>query len=175
MHQPRPGHRLKQRLHPFPPPEGKHHRRHRPRVQPHRTHIKQVAGNAVQFAQDDADVLGPFRYFQPHQLLNGHAVGQLVVEIADVVHPVEQRYHLVVLLALAQLLGAAMQIADVRLDINDFFAVHPQHHPKYAVGRGMLRPHIEQHLYGLGTGVAASAVAGGRYVNGWFNHNSSIV
>ena len=86
---------------------------------------------------------------RPHQFFNGEAVGQFVVEIADVVHPVKERDDLVVLLALAQFLGAAVQVPDVRLNVNDFLAVHPEHHAEHAMGGGMLRPHVEQHLHGL--------------------------
>ena len=149
MHHAGAGNRLKESLDSFPAPERKHHWGHGAGVQTHGADVEQVAGDAVQLTQNDADVLGAFGDFQTHQLLYGHAISQFVVEVADVVHPVEQGNDLVVLLALAQFLGASVQVADVRLNVNDFLAVHPEHHAEHAMGGGMLRPHVEQHLHGL--------------------------
>ena len=39
-----------------------------------------------------------------------------------------------------------MQIADVRHDFGDDFAVGPQHQPQHAVRAGMLRPHVDEHF-----------------------------
>ena len=111
-----------------------------------------MAGDAVKFAEDDADVLGAFGDFQAHELFNGHTVGQLVVEVADVVHAVEEGYDLVVLFTLAELFGAAVEVADVGFHVDDFLTVHPEHHAKDAVGGRMLGTHVEQHLNGLGVG-----------------------
>jgi hypothetical protein len=47
---------------------------------------------------------------------------------------------------LPDLLGAAVQVADVRLDLRDDLAVGPQHQPEHAVRAGMLRPHVDEHL-----------------------------
>ena len=150
VHHPRPGHRLKERLNPFPAAEGKHRRSHSPGVQADGTHIKQVAGDAVQLAEDNPDILGPFRHGQAHQLFHRHAIGQLVVEVSHIVQAVKKGDDLVVLLPLAQLFGTPVQVADMGFHGDDFLPVHPQHHPKDAVGRGMLRPHIQQHLHRLG-------------------------
>jgi len=47
---------------------------------------------------------------------------------------------------LADLLPAAMQVADVRRHFGDHLAVGPQHQPQHPVRAGMLRPHVDQHL-----------------------------
>ena len=160
VHQARAGHCLKEGLDSLATPEGEHHRRHGSGVQAHGANIEQMAGDAVQLAEDDADVFGAFGHFQAHELFNGHAVGQLIVEVADVVHTVEEGYDLVVLFTLAKLFGAAVQIADVRFHVHDFLAVHPQHHAKDAMGGWMLRAHVEQHLNGLGIGPDFGSRAG---------------
>ena len=49
---------------------------------------------------------------------------------------------------LADLLGAAVQVADVRRDLGDDLAVGPQHEPQHAVRAGMLRAHVDEHLVG---------------------------
>ena len=75
--------------------------------------------------------------------------GELVVEIADVVQPVEESHNLVVLLPLTQFLRAPMQIADVGLHVHDPLTINRQHHAKHAVGSGVLRSHVQHHLYGF--------------------------
>ena len=51
---------------------------------------------------------------------------------------------------LDQLLGAAMQQADVRVDALDDLAVELQHEPQHAVGRGMLRPEVDVEVADFG-------------------------
>ena len=106
-----------------------------------------MAGYAVQLPKDDANVLGALRHLRAHELLHGAAEDPLVVEVADVVHPVEEGDHLVVLLTLRQLLRPPVQVADMRLCIDHNLPVHPQQHPEDAVGAGVLRPHVHQQVY----------------------------
>ena len=47
---------------------------------------------------------------------------------------------------LADLLRTAVQVADMRRQIADHFAVGPQHQPQHAVRARMLRAHVDQHL-----------------------------
>ena len=47
----------------------------------------------------------------------------IVIKVSDVVHPVEQSDNLVVLLPLAQLLRAAVEIADMRLCTYNLLSV----------------------------------------------------
>ena len=67
----------------------------------------------------------------------------LLVHRRDVVEPVEIRDRLQIGLVLDQLLGAAMQQADVRIDALDDLAVELQHQAQHAVRGRMLRPEID--------------------------------
>ena len=70
----------------------------------------------------------------------------------DVVEPVEVRDRLQVGLVLDQLLGAAMEQADVRVGALDGLAVHLQHQTQNAVRRRMLRPEVQREVLDLGLG-----------------------
>ena len=63
-----------------------------------------VASDPVQFAEYDPDVFGALGYFQAHELFDGTTIDVLVIEISDVIHPVEQGDYLIELFALAQFL-----------------------------------------------------------------------
>ena len=54
-----------------------------------------------------------------------------------------------VVLDLAELFGAAVQVADVWLDLDDALAVDPQHHAEDAVRAGVLRPHVDHEVDGV--------------------------
>ena len=149
VHHSRAGDRLEDCLNPLPPPEAEHRRRHGAGVQSHRSHEQEMAGDAVQLAQDYPNVFRPFGHGKAHQLFHCLAIGHLVIEVGNVVQPVEQGDNLMVLLTLAKLLRTTVQIADVGLGGVDFLAVNPKHHAKNAVGRWVLRPHVEQHLHRL--------------------------
>ena len=77
------------------------------------------------------------------QLLDREAEGVLLVHRRDVVEPVEIRDRLQVGLVLDQLLGAAMQQPDMRIDALDHLAVELQHQAQHAVRRRMLRPEVD--------------------------------
>ena len=67
----------------------------------------------------------------------------LLVHRRDVVEPVEIRDRLQIGLVLDQLLGAAMQQADVRIDPLDDLAVELEHEAQHAVRGRMLRPEVD--------------------------------
>ncbi len=67
----------------------------------------------------------------------------LLIHRRDVVEPVEIRDRLQIGLLLDQLLGAAMQQPDMRIDALDDLAVKLQHEAQHAVRRRMLRPEID--------------------------------
>ena len=90
------------------------------------------------------------RDLEPEQLLGRQAEGVLLVHRRDVVEPVEVADGLQVGLVLDQLLGAAMQEADVRIDALDHLAVELQHEAQHAVRRRMLRPEVDVELADLG-------------------------
>ena len=67
---------------------------------------------------------------------------------AEVVHPLDERDHLLPLLLLGGLLDARVQVADRRLGPDDGLAVELQHEPQHAVRAGVLRPHVDGHRLG---------------------------
>ncbi len=67
----------------------------------------------------------------------------LLIHRRDVIEPVEIRHVLQIGARLHQLLGAAMQQADMRIDALDDFAVQLQHKAQHAVRRRMLRPEVD--------------------------------
>ena len=73
------------------------------------------------------------------QLLDRERVGVLLVHRRDIVEPVEIGHVLQIGARLHQLLGAAMQQADMRIDALDHLAVELQHQAQHAVRRRMLR------------------------------------
>ena len=70
-------------------------------------------------------------------------VAEVVAGRGDVVHPVGDEHDLRPVAVLAQLLDAAVQIADHDVAVDDALAVEPQHDPQHAVRARMLRPHVE--------------------------------
>ena len=67
----------------------------------------------------------------------------LLVHRRDIVEPVEIGQRLQIGLGLDQLLGAAMQQADMRVDALDDFAVQLQHKAQHAMRRRMLRAEVD--------------------------------
>ena len=80
------------------------------------------------------------------QLLDGQRVAEVHVHPGQVVHAVGVGDELDRRDVLADLLGAAVQIAQVRHDLGDDLAVGAQHQPQHAVRAGMLRPHVDEHF-----------------------------
>ena len=150
VHHPGAGDALEKRLDALALAKPVEDGRHRARIQPVYAVEEHVAGNAVQLAQYHTDVAGPVRYLQVHQLLHRQTEGQLAVQIGDVVQPVEQSDRLAVQFPLAQLLGAPVEVADVRLRPDDPLPVDPQQQPEHAVGARMLGPHIHHQVDGVG-------------------------
>ena len=79
----------------------------------------------------------------PSQLFDGQRKGMLLVHRRDIVEAIEIGHGLQIGLGLDQLLGAAMQKADMRIDTLDDFAVELQHKTQNAVRRRMLRSEID--------------------------------
>ena len=63
----------------------------------------------------------------------------LLIHRRDVIEPVEIRDRLQIGLVLDQLLGAAMQKPDMRIDALDNLAVELEHEAQHAVRRRVLR------------------------------------
>src|SRR5690242_4618257 len=70
----------------------------------------------------------------------------LLVHRRDVIEPVEIRKRLEIGLVLDQLLGAAMQQPDMRIDALDDLAVEFEHQAEHPVRGGMLRSEIDGEL-----------------------------
>jgi hypothetical protein len=97
------------------------------------------------------------------QLLEGQDAGPLAEERADVLERVEIGDRVVVVGVLAQLLDAAMEIAEDRVKVDDDLAVELENDPEHAVGRRVLRPHVDVHL-AVAEGVELGLALGPRRV-----------
>ena len=99
------------------------------------------------------------------KLLGGQAEGMLLIHRRHVVEPIKVADRLQIGLVLDELLGAAMQEADMRVDALDHLAVELEHEPQHAMGRGMLRPEIDgevaQLRFSHGSGWARGRSANG--------------
>ncbi len=109
-----------------------------------------MAGDAVHFGDDNADDVGLLRDLlrQVAELLDRQRVGEVHVHPRQVVHAVgvgdehDRRD------VFADLLGAAVQVAKVRRHFGDDLAVGAQDEAEHAMGAGVLRAHVHQHLVG---------------------------
>ena len=98
-----------------------------------RAHIHRLGGDIEEMVEDaadlgieHADILAALGHFQAQQLLDRQAEGVLLVHRRDIVEPVEIGDRLQIGLVLDQLLGAAMEQADMRIDARDDLAVQIQ-------------------------------------------------
>ena len=123
--------------------------RHRADVHRVRADPQAVAGDPLQLAEDRAHVARAPRHLDRHQLLDGLAVADVVGRRRDVVHPVGQQDDLRPVAVLAQLLDAAVQVADDDVGVDDLLAVEAQHHAQHAVRARMLRAHVDHQLVGV--------------------------
>src|ERR1043165_1135517 len=120
--------------------------RHRADVERVRSQPDEVRADALQLAHEDADDLRAFRNLKAQKLLDGHAVGEVVAERVEVVHPVGDDDALLILLILEELLHPRVQVADVGRALDDHLAVEDEFEAQDAVGRRVLRPERDGHL-----------------------------
>ena len=97
-------------------------------------------------AIEHADELRPARNRNAEQPLDRERVGVLLIHRRDIVEPIEIGHVLQIGARLHQLLGAAMQEADMRVDALDHFAVELEHQAQHAVRRRMLRPKVDREV-----------------------------
>jgi hypothetical protein len=125
-----------------------------------RAERQQVRRDPVELRHDDADVLRPRRDLDREQLLDRQAERQVVAHRREVVHPVRVRDELLVPEVLADLLGAAVEVAHDGRHLAHHLAVGADHEAQHAVGGGVLRPHVEEHVLGFdGLGAGRHALS----------------
>src|SRR5581483_10618841 len=145
-HHPLAGHGLKEPLNLFALAErveedGQRADVHRVRAQP-----DQVRVQPRQLGQQHADPLRLLGNLQLQELFDGQTVAEIVGHRAEVIDPISERHYLLIELGLAGLLDTRVQIADLGIDANDDLAVDLQHQTQNPVSRGMLRPHVQDHV-----------------------------
>ncbi len=108
--------------------------------------VQQVVPDPADFRIEHPDQLGPVGNLNAEQLLDGQAEGVFLVHRRDIVEPVQIGHVLQIGARLHQLLGAAVQQADVRIDAFDDLAVQLQHQPQHAVRGRVLRAEVDGEL-----------------------------
>ena len=126
--------------------EAPERRRQRADVHGLRGDVEDMREDAADLGIEHADELAAARHGHAHQLLDRERIGMLLVHRRDIVEPVEIGQRLEIGLGLDQLLGAAMQQADMRVDTLDDLAVELQHQAQHAVRRRMLRAEIDREV-----------------------------
>jgi len=92
---------------------------------------------------EHADQLAAARNLDVEQPLDREAEGVLLVHRRAVIEPVEIGHVLQVGARLHELLGAAMQEADMRIAALDDLAIELHDQPQHAVRRRMLRAEVD--------------------------------
>src|SRR5262245_24282421 len=132
-----------------------------------RTHIQSLGRDVEKMRQEPADLgiehadePGALGHGDADKLLDRERIGVLLVHRRHIVEPVEIGQRLEIGLVLDQLLGAAMEQADMRIDPLDHLAVELEHEPEHAVGGRMLRAEIDGELALVPGPLAAIGVHG---------------
>ena len=147
-HHPRAGDLLEEIEQHLPLAEAVEEGAERAEVDRLRAEPDEMAGEATQLAEQDADHPRPLGNLHLHQPLDGERVGEIHVQRREVVDAIGQRDGLPVGLALHRLLDAGVQVADLRLARKDRLAVQFEDEPQDAVRARMLRPHVDLHPAG---------------------------
>src|SRR5215831_3865637 len=95
-------------------------------------------------------------HVESHHLLDSFYPYQSVRNRRDVIKSIPVRSDHRVHAVLGNFLHAAVEIADVAIEIDDRFTIKLQHHAQHAVRAGMLRPHVEGHLWRVKQGLTSS-------------------
>ena len=140
----------------FPVAEGVKQRRHRSDIERVRAQPKLVAGNALQFRQDHANILRARRRFHVHQFFDRFAVAEPIRHGGAIVHAVDVGIEHRVGAVLGNFFHAAVQVSDDALGAENFFAVELQNDAQHAVRRRMLRPHINDEFVRIEIGLVGS-------------------
>jgi len=102
-----------------------------------------VVKNAGDLCKQGPNPLGAFRDLNIQQLFDGQGKTLFVGHHGDIVEAVEVGHGLQVGFIFDQLLGAAVQQADMGVGAYDLLAVELEKQAQYAVGGGMLGPEVD--------------------------------
>jgi hypothetical protein len=104
-----------------------------------------VRGDAVELREQDPHHLGLLGHLvlDVEQPLDAEAVGQLVVERREVVHPGAERDALDPGAELHVLLDARVQVADAAPGLGHRLTLELEDQPEHAVGRRVLGAHVD--------------------------------
>ena len=105
---------------------------------------EQVRGDPVQLEVDHAQPLRALGDLLVEQALHGHAERHRVEVVREVVHPLDERDDLPVLLVLAALLDAGVDVADDRLDVAHDLALERREQPQHAVRGRVVRADVDR-------------------------------
>ena len=122
--QPRAGDALVELHQPLALLEPPQERRHRADIEGEGADVEEMVEDAGDLGEQHADVLRARRRLDAQQLFDRQREGVLLAHRRDVVEPVEIGDRLEIGLVFDQLLGAAVQQADMRVGALDHFAVH---------------------------------------------------
>src|SRR5246127_3197898 len=108
----------------------------------------QVAGNALQFRKDGANDPGAWRRFGIEEFFDSLAIAQAIADRRDIIHAIDIRSKLLISAVLGDFFDAAVEIANDALSAANAFSVEFQLYAQHAVGRGMLRAHVDDKFVG---------------------------
>ena len=108
-----------------------------------------MAGDTIQFGEDDARRLRAGRSLDIQQLFDRQAVAQTVRNRGHIIHAVDVRGEPLVCAILTDLLNTAVEITDDALRAHHLFAIQLEDYAQHAVRRGVLRPHVEHEFAGI--------------------------
>src|SRR5262249_4776938 len=115
--------------------------------------IQRLGGDVEEMGEQPADLaeqhpyqLAALRHRYLEQLFCREAECMLLIHWRDVVEPVEIGQRLQVVLILDELLRAAMEQPDMRVDALDHLAVELENETQHAVRGGMLRPEVDREV-----------------------------
>ncbi len=122
---------------------------HRDGADLHRVRPKpdEMARQTLQFGNEDSYVLYARRHLETEHLLYAERVRQTVRLGGQVIHPLDERYHLLPLLLLGGFLDSGVQVPDRRVRGTNDLAIELEHQPEHAVRAGVLRPHVHRHRF----------------------------
>ena len=136
--------------------EGVEERRHRSDIERVRAQPKLVAGDAIQFGQDHANIFRARRRFHIHQLLDRFAVAEAIRHGSDVIHAIDVGIEHRVGAVLGDFFHAAVQVSDDALGAQNLFAVKLQDDAQHAMRSRMLRAHVDDEFVRIEIGLLGS-------------------